>query len=57
MKEIDYYECTLCGYRITECEFLLAAFDYPCHRCKVKTLSNYEVVYKSTSKTIGKNKT
>ena len=43
-KPFGYYECPLCGYRISDTEYKAAAFDYACVRCKRKKLSEYLLI-------------
>lgn len=44
-KEIIYYKCVGCGYMITELQYRSVKFNYPCPRCRIYRLNDYDIVF------------
>jgi hypothetical protein len=40
-REVDYWFCSICDYRITDEEYRASKHDLPCPRCRDGSLQNY----------------
>ena len=38
------HKCPNCGYIVSDVELKCAKFDYLCPRCRLKTLSSFEII-------------
>lgn len=45
-KEVDYYQCRECGYKISVLEFFSVNYDYECRSCYRSSISQYETIYR-----------